>query len=89
MRLHQDFVNSSLTSKDIAKIIGKENPDITEWIFKGLQPLSRNQIFVLAKALGQPPLEYLLLAGYLPYECLELLTNSPLMLKALGIASQI
>ena len=56
-------------------------------ILDGLRPISRKQLFTLAKALGQNPVEYLLLSARMPYETLDVLINSPNLFDTLVRAS--
>lgn len=52
-------------------------------VLLGESPITRQQIYELAKKMNVPPQKYLLHAGYIPYEALSILNDSPSLINSL------
>jgi hypothetical protein len=86
-RLNQDIKTANICVEELTERVGMA-PETLELIRAGEGIIPREQIFMLALALGQRPTEYLLLSGYLPYETMNVLMESDVLLKGLAIATE-
>ncbi|AJF08252.1 helix-turn-helix domain-containing protein [Geoalkalibacter subterraneus] len=87
-RVKKDLDTYVVPFEEIAENLGV-SVDAFEDILEAEHPITREQIFLLARTLGQNPTEYLLLAGFMPYETMEVLIGAPNLLKTLAAAAQI
>jgi len=86
-RLKMDWNASGVNKGEVAIKVGLKEADI-EWALLEELPISRKQVYMLAKALHQNTTEYLLLSCFMPYESLKILIDSPNVMQTLLMASK-
>lgn len=85
--IQQDILSQNRCTKTLANTLQMPTETYLDDVLNGHQPVTRQQIYALAKHMNVPPQKYLLNAGFFPYEALTILHDSPDLLLSLFSAA--
>lgn len=81
--IQQDIIIQNRCTKTLSNSLQMPTEMYLDEVLDGLQPITRQQVYELAKHMDVPPQKYLLNAGFFPYEALSILHDSPDLLFSL------